>query len=216
MQIVLWLYLYSIILGECEKDCWPCQPLCPSWLCHLLMCNCRQSEPRWPEWEPASAWPSRCCQPAWCLSWAPAPSKNHWALLSWWFLQTHDRGMNSYLVLVFFSPWKSRFYSDLFKNIWTLSWPCHCGMLIVPSLFQISDPSLLHIMSVSSRDLLGIRIACVCSRTSLGNHKWEGRTLCSSLSCALLLWGCLPWYLSCHQCYMFIEVFFKEINKLEL
>lgn len=116
----------------------------------------------------------------------------------------------------FFSPWKSRFYSDLFKNIWTLSWPCHCGMLIVPSLFQISDPSLLYIMSVSSRDLLGIRIACVCSRTSLGNHKWEGRTLCSSLSCVLLLWGCLPWYLSCHQCYMFTEAFFKEINKLPL
>lgn len=165
-----------------------------------------------------SDWPSHCWNTAWCLNWAPASSKNHWALLSWWFQQAPDRGMNGYLFLVSSPHWKNRFYSNAFKNIWTLSWPSHCGLLIVPSLFQISDPSLLHIMSQWAAEICqGSDLPVCVPEHPLWITEWEGRALCSSLTCVLHL--CLSWYLSCHQCYVFIQtvkVFFKQIYKLAL
>lgn len=153
------------------KSLLACQPLCPTWLCHLLMCHCRQSGtsvttvgactqtgPATADSQPG-AWTGLFQKPLGPLSWWFQQAVTEVWMVTWfWFFTPHSQ--------------KNRFYSKAFKNIWTLPWPC--GLLIVPSLFQISDPTPLHIMSVSSRDFSGIRFVYVCSRTSPVNHRMGG------------------------------------------
>lgn len=183
------------------KSLLACQPLCPTWVCHLLMCHCRQSGtsvtrvgactqtgPATAETQPG-AWIGLQLLPKITGSYCPDDSNRHptgvWMVTCFWFFPP--------------AHWKSRFYSNAFKNIWTLAWPCHCGLLIVPSLFQISDPSLLHIMSQWAAEICQGSDLPVCApEHPLWITEWEGRALCSSLTCVLLL--CLPWYLSCYQC----------------
>lgn len=88
--------------------------------------------------------------------------------------------------------WKCRFYSNAFMNIWALSWPCHRGLLIVLSLFQMNDPSLLHITSDNSKDCCGTEWLMYINRKSPMNHEHKGMTLCTFHRCVSLLWNCMP------------------------
>jgi len=68
----------------------------------------------------------------------------------------------------------------------------------------MNDPSLLHIMSNISKDLLRHWVACVCYRKvshELQNARGRHCVLCLDAWCSYgLLWRYLLCYLSCHQC----------------
>lgn len=112
------VFIFYHIVGM-WKSLLACQPSCPTWLCHLLMCNCRQTvRSLGDQWGSLHTdCPSRCWHPAELVaelgpSLFPEPL-GHIVLM----IPTGTWQRYEWLpVFVFSPPWKSRFYSNAFKT----------------------------------------------------------------------------------------------------
>lgn len=157
---VLIVYIVYHIVGVWRRLL-ASQPSCPTCACTFLMSKYRQ-------WIRSLVLSMRFAQP-----WAEFGRSRSLKPLGRVVLiiSAAVRQRCRWLPVVF---WKCRFYSNAFMNIWTLPWPRHCGLLIVPSPFQMSDPSLLHIPSDASTDLLWLWVAYVYQGKSPMNHRMRG------------------------------------------